>query len=88
MSSKTNRQSGKKPPTQGRGESPWPKRLLWIGGSALVVGLAQPFWSRSLYNQDWLTTEIPAYVGDSAAFVDSLEFAGSPSTYRAIPAPS
>jgi hypothetical protein len=39
MSSKTNRQSGKKPPTQGRGESPWPKRLLWIGGSALVVGL-------------------------------------------------
>jgi len=39
MSSKTNKPSRKKSPVQGRGDSPWPKRLLWIGGSALVAGL-------------------------------------------------
>lgn len=39
MSSKTNKPSRKKSPVQGRGDSPWPKRLLWIGGTALVIGL-------------------------------------------------
>ncbi|MCL1692818.1 MAG: DUF3105 domain-containing protein [Actinomycetia bacterium] len=39
MSSKTSRQSGKKPPAQAAGSSPWPKRFVWIGGTALVVGL-------------------------------------------------
>ncbi len=39
MSSKANKRSTQKPPTQGHAESPWPKRLLWIGGSALILGL-------------------------------------------------
>ncbi len=39
MSSKTNTRSSKKPPAHTGGSSPWPKRLVWIGGTALVIGL-------------------------------------------------
>ena len=39
MSPRTNKQSGKKPPVRKGGGSPWPKRLVWIGGTALVLGL-------------------------------------------------
>jgi len=39
MSPRTNKQSDKKPPVRKGGGSPWPKRLVWIGGTALVVGL-------------------------------------------------
>ncbi len=39
MSSKTNKQSTKKPPVRTGGSSPWPKRFVWIGGTTLVIGL-------------------------------------------------
>ncbi|MEN8235131.1 MAG: DUF3105 domain-containing protein [Actinomycetota bacterium] len=39
MSSKTKKRGAKKPPGQAGGESPWPKRLIWIAGTALVLGL-------------------------------------------------
>jgi hypothetical protein len=39
MSSKTSKQSDKKPPVRSSGSSPWPKRFVWIGGTALVFGL-------------------------------------------------
>jgi hypothetical protein len=40
MSSKSKNRNAKKPPTTAQKPSPWPKRLLWIGGGVLVVGLA------------------------------------------------
>jgi hypothetical protein len=39
MSSNTNSHHSKKPPVQARSDSPWPKRLIWIGGGVLVAGL-------------------------------------------------
>lgn len=39
MSSKTKKRGSKNTPGQGGGESPWPKRLIWIAGTALVLGL-------------------------------------------------
>ena len=39
MSSKANKRSTQKAPTQVHAKSPWPKRLLWIGGSVLILGL-------------------------------------------------
>jgi hypothetical protein len=39
MSSNTNKHHSKKPPAQARTDSPWPKRLIWISGGVLVVGL-------------------------------------------------
>jgi len=39
MSSNTNKHHSKKPPAQARTDSPWPKRLIWISGAVLVVGL-------------------------------------------------
>ncbi|MEN8233617.1 MAG: DUF3105 domain-containing protein [Actinomycetota bacterium] len=39
MSSKTKKRGGKKTPGQAGGESPWPKRLIWIAGTVLVLGL-------------------------------------------------
>jgi hypothetical protein len=39
MSSNTKKQSGKNPPVRTGEGSPWPKRLVWIGGTALGMGL-------------------------------------------------
>ena len=39
MSSKTGKRGAKQPPSRGNGDSPWPKRLLWIGGTAFVLFL-------------------------------------------------
>jgi len=40
MSTKSGKRGAKKPPSrQGGGDSPWPKRLVWIAGTALVLGL-------------------------------------------------
>jgi hypothetical protein len=39
MSSKTKKPGAKKPPARQAGDSPWPKRLVWFGGTVLVLGL-------------------------------------------------
>ena len=40
MSSKSKNRAGRKPQVETKAASPWPKRLLWIGGGALIAGLA------------------------------------------------
>ncbi len=39
MSSKAGKQNPKRHPASRASDSPWPKRLIWIGGTALVLGL-------------------------------------------------
>jgi len=39
MSSKARKRTTTKPAGRTGGDSPWPKRLIWIGGTALVLGL-------------------------------------------------
>ena len=40
MSSKSKKRGNRKPQVETKASSPWPKRLLWVGGGVLIVGLA------------------------------------------------
>lgn len=39
MSPKAKKAGAEKSSVQKSGGSPWPKRLMWFGGTALIVGL-------------------------------------------------